>query len=131
MSKTYEFLRDCGIFFLTSVNEDRPAARPFGAVMEYDGELYISTGNTKDVYFQIKKNPNIQIVALKHGTRDWIRVQGKVEEVFENHYKQAMIEACPRLQNIYTQENWETYALFKITDRVSFLSNNDVVSQID
>ncbi len=77
MSKTFEFLNDCGVFFVTTVNENLPAARPFGAVMEYEGELYLSTGNTKDVYFQMKKNPNIQVVALKHDTRDWIRVLGR------------------------------------------------------
>ncbi len=131
MSKTFEFLNDCGVFFVTTVNENLPAARPFGAVMEYEGELYLSTGNTKDVYFQMKKNPNIQVVALKHDTRDWIRVLGKAEEVFENSYKEAMLDACPKLKKIFKPEDWETFALFKITDRVSYLSLSDVVSEVD
>ena len=129
MSKTYEFLKDCGVFFLTTVNEDSPAARPFGAIMEYEGAIYIGTGNAKDVYSQMKKNPNIQIVTIKHGTRDWIRVLGKAEEISEEKYRQAMLDACPGLEKKYP--DWDTFALFKITDRVSFLSLNDVVSQVD
>lgn len=50
----HDFLNGCGVFFLTTVNEDSHVARPFGAVMENEWELYISTGNTKDVHFQMK-----------------------------------------------------------------------------
>lgn len=34
MSKAYEFLKECGAFFVLSINGDYPAGRPFGAVME-------------------------------------------------------------------------------------------------
>lgn len=34
MSKAYEFLKECGAFFVLTVNGDCPAGRPFGAVME-------------------------------------------------------------------------------------------------
>jgi len=37
MSKTYEFLKECGAFYVVTVNDNNPAVRPFGAVMEYDG----------------------------------------------------------------------------------------------
>ncbi|NCC15604.1 MAG: NimC/NimA family protein [Clostridia bacterium] len=131
MSKTYEFLKECGVFFLTTVNEDAPATRPFGAVMELEGALFVSTSNTKDVYFQMKKNPNIQIAALKNGTRDWIRVNAKAEEVFEERYKLAMLDACPPLKNMVQGANWDAFALFKISDKKSFLSINDIVGEVD
>lgn len=65
MSKTYEFLKECKVFFLASIKNDVPAIRPFGAVMEYNNELYFSTASTKEVYRQLCDNPAIQIVALK------------------------------------------------------------------
>lgn len=42
MSKAYEFLRECGYFYVLFINKDFPAGRPFGAVMECDNKLYIS-----------------------------------------------------------------------------------------
>ena len=36
MSKAYEFLKECGSFFVLSINGDYPAGRPFGAVMEVE-----------------------------------------------------------------------------------------------
>lgn len=42
MSKEYEFLKECGYFYLLTINRDFPAGRPFGAVMEHDGKLFIS-----------------------------------------------------------------------------------------
>lgn len=45
MSKAYEFLKECGAFFVLSINGDYPAGRPFGAVMEVDDNLYLSTND--------------------------------------------------------------------------------------
>lgn len=40
MSKAYEFLKECGSFFVLSINVEYPAGRPFGAVMEAGGGIY-------------------------------------------------------------------------------------------
>lgn len=34
MSKEYDFLKECGYFYVLTINGDYPAGRPFGAVME-------------------------------------------------------------------------------------------------
>lgn len=49
MSKAYEFLRECGYFYALTINKDFPAGRPFGAVIECDNKLYIST-DTEHIY---------------------------------------------------------------------------------
>lgn len=49
MSMTYDFLKECGVFYVLTLNGNFPAGRPFGAVMEHEGDLYISTGDMKDV----------------------------------------------------------------------------------
>lgn len=76
MSKTYEFLKECGYFYVLTINGDFPAGRPFGAVMEYDGKLFISTNDGNSVHKQLRDNGNIQIVAKKEATREWIRITG-------------------------------------------------------
>lgn len=34
MSREYEFLKECGYFYVLTINKDFPDGRPFGAVME-------------------------------------------------------------------------------------------------
>ena len=45
MSKAYQFLKECGAFFVLSINGEYPAGRPFGAVMEVGEYLYLSTND--------------------------------------------------------------------------------------
>lgn len=78
-----------------------PACRPFGAVAEYSGHLYISTGNTKEVYKQFKNLPYIQITALKAETREWLRLDAMVEERTALSEKKMMLENCPVLKNAF------------------------------
>lgn len=131
MSKSFQFLKSCGVFFVTTINGEVPASRPFGAVMEYEGNLYISTGNTKDVYKQLVQNPNIQIVALKKETREWIRINGKAIETKDLKEKRIMLEEFPILSKRFDSETCEYFALFKITDMESYLCTDSGMSKID
>jgi len=125
MSETYKFLKECGVFFVTTVNAGKPAVRPFGAVMEYGGELYFCTSNTKDVYREIKINSNVQIAAIKSGTREWIRISGSAEEIFGRKFKVLMFETCPVLNKIYASEDAENFALFKLNDIKSLIYSDN------
>ena len=125
MSKTYDFLKECGTFFVATINKDAPASRPFGAIMELGGELYFSTANTKDVYTQLISNPSIQIVALKAGTRDWIRVDGKAVEINDLHTKQAMLDSCPVLLKHFSSNDSESFALFKVIEKTALLNTSN------
>ena len=131
MSKTYDFLNQCGHFIVTTINNAAPAARPFGAVMEYDNELYFSTANTKQVYAQLIANPPIQIIALKPGTREWIRINGRAVEVRDLDIKQAMLDACPVLIRHFGNKECEFYALFKVAGMESLLYTADGVISLD
>ncbi len=56
MSKTIDFIKECGIFYVLTINNNFPVGRPFGAIMESDGDLFISTDDMKDVYKHLKKS---------------------------------------------------------------------------
>ncbi|MCL2405042.1 MAG: pyridoxamine 5'-phosphate oxidase family protein [Defluviitaleaceae bacterium] len=92
--------------------------------MEHDGELYISTANTKDVYHQLITNPRVQIVSHKPGTREWIRIDGKAIEVHDLDIKQKMLDTCPVLTKRFDSNKCEYFALFKIAGMVSALNIN-------
>lgn len=116
MSREYDFIKECGLFFVLTMNDGVPAGRPFGAIMEQGKSLYFSTANTKDVYAQLKKNPKIQIIAMKPGTRDWIRINGRVEECEKFEEKQTMLEVCPNLNQRFDSAFCPQFALFKMDD---------------
>jgi len=129
-NKTYEFLKECGTFFVATINGNTPAVRPFGGVWECNNELYFTTSNTKEVYSQLINNSRLQITALKAGTRDWIRIDGKAVEVFDLSMKQAMLDAFPRLLKHFNSKNCGYYSLFKITEMKSLLNTNGSFSEL-
>ena len=116
MSKAYGFLKQCGVYFLVTMNGNAPAARPFGSIVEIEGELYFTTANTKAVYAQLIQNSAIQIVALKAGTRNWIRIDGKAVEVHDLELKQATLDADLGLLKHFKTADCERFSLFKVIE---------------
>ncbi len=114
MSKAIDFIKECGTFFVLTINNEIPNGRPFGAIMEIDNDLYISTSDTKKVYAQLKTYPKIQILALKNGTRSWIRINGEAEECCDLFIKQKMLEECPVLTKHFPTVDTPHYSVFKI-----------------
>lgn len=104
MKKTAEFLRKCGTFYLATVDGDKSQVRPFGAVCEFEDKLYIITNNKKEVYRQMKANPQVSICGMVQGK--WIRVSGQVEEDLRREARVAMMEANKAaLSSMYTVDD--------------------------
>lgn len=114
MSKVFDMLKEYGVFYIATVKDGLPAVRPFGAVMEHDGELYIATANFKEVYKQLTEERNVQIAANKAGTLDWIRITGQAEEVKDIEVKKLMLKSCPVLADIFKSADNEVFAVFCI-----------------
>ena len=118
MKEIYEYLKNCGTFYLATVEGDKPQVRPFGAVCEFEGKLYFVTNNQKEVYKQMKANPNVAICGMHKGkwirvsgeveedTRRWIRVSGEVEEDTRREARVAMMDAnTASLSKMYTVDD--------------------------
>lgn len=114
MNKIVEFLNDTKIFYLATIDGDKPRVRPFGAVMEKDGKIYFCTNNQKDVYRQMQKNPNIEISATKENG-DWIRLSGKAVFDSSKDTKQTMLDECPVLKTMYSADDGK-FEIFYITN---------------
>lgn len=114
MSKAYEFLKECGAFFVLTINGDYPAGRPFGAVMEVGEDLYLATNDMNQAHKQMRANEHIQIVAKKSDSREWIRITGIAEECDSLVMKQKMLDECPILHKHYTSADAEHFLLFRI-----------------
>ncbi|MCD8128621.1 MAG: pyridoxamine 5'-phosphate oxidase family protein [Oscillospiraceae bacterium] len=104
MKEALEYLKSCGTFYLTTSEDGQAHVRPFGAVCEYEGKLYIVTNNQKKVYQQMKKNGKVEICAMHKGT--WIRVEGEVKEDLRREARVAMMEANKSsLSSMYTVDD--------------------------
>lgn len=114
MSKAYEFLKECGSFFVLTINGDYPAGRPFGAVMEVGDDLYLSTNDVNHAHKQMREHEKVQLVAKKPTTREWIRITGKVEECDDKELKHQMLIECPVLQQRFDAGGMEHFILFKM-----------------
>ena len=113
MNEVFEFLRDCGTFYLATDEDGQHRVRPFGAVAEFEGKLYLVTNNQKNVYHQMKKNPNVEICGMSKGK--WIRVAGNVAEDTRREARVAMMdENAAALSSMYTvDDNLMTVFYFK------------------
>ncbi len=64
MNEVWEFLKECGTYYLATVDGDQPRVRPFGTAEIFDGKLYIQTGKKKDCYRQIVEDPKVEVCAF-------------------------------------------------------------------
>lgn len=104
MNEVLEYLKSCGTFYLATSEDGQPHVRPFGAVCEFDGKLYIVTNNQKKVYQQMKENKKVEICGMHKGT--WIRVEGEVSEDLRREARVAMMDAnASALKSMYTVDD--------------------------
>lgn len=99
MNEVFEFLKSCGVYYLGTVDGDKPSLRPFTSLNLYQGKLYIQTGKVKAVAHQMKANPNIVIVGMSDG--GWIRLNGQAVLDESAEAQQSMFDANPGLDKMY------------------------------
>ena len=112
MKEVYDFLKNCGVYYLATVEGDQPRVRPFGTVELFENKLYLQTGKIKAVAQQMKTNPKIEISAMSQDGR-WIRISA--EAVLDDNIKaqEHMLDAYPNLKAMYKagDGNTEVYYL--------------------
>lgn len=112
MNEVYEFLKNCGVYYLATVEGDQPRVRPFGTIDLFEDKLYIQTGKVKAVAQQMKANPKVEISAMAQDGR-WIRISA--EAVLDERVaaQEHMLDAYPNLKAMYKagDGNTEVYYL--------------------
>ena len=110
MEEVLNFLRDCGTYYLATVEWDQPRVRPFGTINVFEGKLYIQTGKSKKVSKQIQANPKVEI----SGTLDWrwIRVSWELVRDERVEAKKSMLDRYPELRGMYDENDHNTEVLY-------------------
>lgn len=120
MQRVYEFLKNCGTYYIATVDGDQARVRPFGTINIFEGKLYIQTGHVKDVAKQIAASPKVEICAFNGA--QWLRVAGTLVDDPRVEAKKSMLDANPSLRSMY-DENDENTAVFYFKDaRARFCS---------
>lgn len=129
MEKTYEFLMECGTYFLATLDGDRPRVRPFGTSHIFEGKLYIQTGKVKDVSRQMHENPHVEICACKGGR--WLRLSGMAVPDGRIEAQTSMLDAYPSLKNRYQpgDGNTEVWYLKDARAVISAFGAPDIVEE--
>ena len=113
-----DYLHDCGIFYIATVDGDQPRVRPFGVAEVYNGKLYIQTGKKKNVFKQMMANPKFEITAVKPSGTEWIRISGKLVNDDSREAKAFVLDKNPDLKGMYSADDDNTAVLY-ITDGVA------------
>ena len=129
MKEVYEFLKDCGTYYLATIEDNKPRVRPFGTINLFEDKLYIQTGKSKKVYKQIEKNNNFEICAFKDG--QWLRISGELVNDDRLEAKKDMLDHYPELRNMYDENDENTSVLYfknAIATFYSFTAEPEVIT---
>lgn len=122
MERIVKFLKEANIYYLATLDGEKPRVRPFGTVNLYDGHIYIQTGKVKDVSKQIHKNPHIEISACNSKGDEWIRLSGILKEDTRVEAKKAMLDNYPSLRKMYDENDANTEVFFFESGECKFCS---------
>ena len=112
MKEIYEFLKECGTYFLATCEGDEPRVRPFGTINIFEDKLYIQTGKSKNVSKQIQNNPKVEICGLLKDESKWIRVTGVLKRDDRVIAKKSMLDSYPNLRGMYDENDDNTEVLY-------------------
>ena len=110
IQKVYEFLIQCGTYYIATIDGDQPRVRPFGTAAIFEDKLYIQTSNQKKVFEQIQKNNNVELSAFDG--EKWIRLSGKLIRDERIEAKQYVLDMHPSLKAMYSADDEKTEVFY-------------------
>jgi uncharacterized pyridoxamine 5'-phosphate oxidase family protein len=120
INEVYDFLKKSEIYYIATVDGNKPRVRPFGTVDIFEDKLYIQTGKVKKVSNQLAANPNLEICAMTAGK--WIRIEAVAMEDDRVEARQHMLDAYPSLQARYKADDGNTQ-VFYLKDAVATIAS--------
>ena len=112
IQKVYEFLNDAKTFYLATVEGDQPRVRPYGALLYYEGKIYIMAFGKTNATRQIAANTKAEICAIKGKT---LRIECRLVEDNRPEVARALIASMPVLKPVLG-ENGENGVMYYLKD---------------
>ena len=115
MKEVQAYLKECGTFFIATVDGDQPHVRAFGVSEIINDRLYIMTGKVKDVYKQMAANGKFEICALKKSGSEWMRLSGTLVNDETLAVKEEFLNRNEGLKSMYKADD-DNMAVLYITN---------------
>ena len=122
MQQVQAYLKECGAFYIATVDGDQPRVRPFGVSEIINGRLYIMTGKVKDVYKQMVANGKFEICALKPSGSEWMRLSGTLVPDETLAIKEEFLNRNPSLKRMYSADDGNMAILYITNATARFCS---------
>ncbi len=122
MQEVQNYLKECGAFYIATVDGDQPRVRPFGVSEIINGRLYIMTGKVKDVFKQMDANGKFEICALKPSGSEWMRLSGILVNDDDLAVKTEFLERNPGLKSMYKPDDGNMAVLYITNATARFCS---------
>ena len=120
MQRVCDFLKEAGVYYLATVEDDQPRVRPFGTAHIFEGKLYIQTGHVKPCAQQLMANPKAELCAFHKGT--WLRIACDLIEDDRVEARKSMLDAYPNLRRMYDENDGNTMVLYMNNATATFSS---------
>ena len=105
IEKVSHFLDEAKTFYFLTTDEDKPKGRPFGFHLLDGDKLYFGCGTFKNVFSQLTKNPNVEVLAVRGG--EFMRYDGTVKIVHDTALLDKVRVALPQVMSLYDKNGWE------------------------
>ncbi len=112
IQKVYNFLEDAKTFYLATAEGDQPRVRPYGAMLFYEGKIYIMAFGKTNATRQIAANPKAEICAFKGKT---LRIACTLVEDNRPEVGKALVDKMPMLKAALG-ENGENGVMYYLKD---------------
>lgn len=110
----YQFIRECGYFFLATSVDNQPKLRPMGMLYASDQALYIATDKRKNVYADLISNPQVQVASYNLNSRKWIRISGKMKVENSMQIRNEMTDLYPMIKQEFINQDEIYTVIFKL-----------------
>ena len=110
IQKVDELLTKAQVFYLATVDGDKPKVRPLGFHLLYEDKNYFGVGNHKDVYKQLEANQNVEIAAWDG--EHFLRYYGVADLSGNDAVVEKAFELMPEIAEAYKANNWEMGVFF-------------------
>ena len=120
IAKVNDLITRAEVFYLATVDGDKPKCRPLGFHLLDEDKIYFGVGTFKEVYKQMQANPNVEISAWDG--EHILRYYGKANLNKNDQIVEKAFEMMPELAEIYKSNGWEM-GIFYLEDATAEIRN--------
>ncbi|MGX8693285.1 MAG: pyridoxamine 5'-phosphate oxidase family protein [Methanobrevibacter sp.] len=120
IAKIDEILTKAEVFYLATVNGDKPKVRPLGFHLLFEDKIYFGVGTFKEVYKQLEANQNVEIAAWDG--EHFLRYYGVADLSKNEAVVQKAFELMPEIKEAYEANGWEM-GVFYLNDATAEIRN--------